>query len=178
MYFGYFSISLPANLLPLKKRFIFIYLWLCWVFVADFRELFSSCGEWELLSTWGARASHCSSFSCRRPRALGTQVSEVGGWQALSTGSVAVGTGLVSPQHVGSSWIRDLTMSPILAGGFFTTEPAGKPSFLVFDRAIILYKMGTMFHCWPNQLLLRMDSDVTLAFFTYNPARLLTPLSV
>ena len=32
-------------------------------------------------------------------------------------------TDLVAPQHVGSSQ----TMSPALAGGFFTTEPPGKP---------------------------------------------------
>ena len=68
-------------------------------------------------------------------------------------------------------------MSPALAGGFFTTEPAGKPSFRVFDSAMILYKMGTLFHCSPNQLLLRMDNDVTLVFFRYNTATLVTPLS-
>ena len=30
----------------------------------------------------------------------------------------------------GSSWPRDQTASPILAGGFFTTEPPGKPCLL------------------------------------------------
>ena len=35
-------------------------------------------------------------------------------------------TGLVVPLHVGSSKIRDRTVSPALAGGFLTTEPPGK----------------------------------------------------
>ena len=34
---------------------------------------------------------------------------------------------LVASQHVGSSRIRDRTRAPVLAGGFFTTEPPGKP---------------------------------------------------
>ena len=33
------------------------------------------------------------------------------------------------PSSMGSSWPRDQTMSPALAGGFFTTEPPGKPYF-------------------------------------------------
>ena len=36
-------------------------------------------------------------------------------------------TGLVAPWHVGSSQIRDWTMSPVLAGRFFTAEPPRKP---------------------------------------------------
>ena len=35
--------------------------------------------------------------------------------------------GLVAPQHVGSSRLWMETMCPALAGGFFTTEPPGKP---------------------------------------------------
>ena len=31
----------------------------------------SSCGEWGLLSSYGAWASHCSGFSCCGGRALG-----------------------------------------------------------------------------------------------------------
>ena len=34
-------------------------------------QLFSSCGKWGLLSSCGARASHCGDFSCCRVRALG-----------------------------------------------------------------------------------------------------------
>ena len=46
---------------------LFTYLRLWWVFM---RGLFSSCSEWELLSSCGARASHCGGFSCGA-RALG-----------------------------------------------------------------------------------------------------------
>ena len=36
---------------------LFIYIWLCWVFVATSR-LFSASGEQEVLTSRGARASH------------------------------------------------------------------------------------------------------------------------
>ena len=72
-----------------KFIYLFIYFWLRWVFVA-------ACG---FLQLWragatlcrGARASHCSCFSCCRARALGTQASVV--WHA---GSVVVARGLSS----------------------------------------------------------------------------------
>ena len=41
-----------------------------------------------------------------------------------STGSVLVAYGLSCSEAGG---IRDQPVSPVLAGGFFTTEPAGKP---------------------------------------------------
>ena len=44
-----------------KKRNLFIYFWLCWVFVASW--LFFSFGEWDY-SRYGPWASHCSDFSC------------------------------------------------------------------------------------------------------------------
>ena len=40
-------------------------------------ELFSSCSEWGLLSSYVAWASHCSGFSCYRTRALGQVASAV-----------------------------------------------------------------------------------------------------
>ena len=46
-----------------------------------------------------------------------------------SPGSVVGLTGLVAPQYLGSSWIREETVTPAWAGGFFTTEPPGKPEF-------------------------------------------------
>ena len=45
--------------------------------------------------------------------------------------------GLVAPRPVGSFWIKP--MSPVLAGGFFTTEPPGKPE-LVFFLPLIAYE--------------------------------------
>ena len=40
-------------------------------------QAFSSCGEWGLLSSWGAQASRCSGFSCCRAQVLGTLASAV-----------------------------------------------------------------------------------------------------
>ena len=74
----------------------FLYLWLCWVFVAH--RLFSGCGKPGLLSCFGAWASHCLNFS--RCRAQAEQL-----WCA----------GLVASQHVGSSRTRDRTRVACIA---------------------------------------------------------------
>ena len=50
--------------------------WLCWVFVAA-SGLFSSCGEWRLLSSCSVRGSHYGGFSCCRAQALGAPASVV-----------------------------------------------------------------------------------------------------
>ena len=49
--------------------------------------------------------------------------------------------GLVAPSQVGSSWTKDWTYVPALAGGFPNTGPPGKSKtvFLVLDLLIILY---------------------------------------
>ena len=39
---------------------------------------------------------------------------------------------LVAPQYSGSSQSRDQTVSLALTGGFFTTEPPGKPWLMLF----------------------------------------------
>ena len=95
-------------------KFLFIYFWLCWIFVA-----LSGSIEWRLLSNCGAWASHCSGFSCCRAQAPGhTGFSSCGTWaQSLrlwgsrTTGSTVslYFTGLVAPWHVGSSWTWDQT---------------------------------------------------------------------
>ena len=53
---------------------LFIYFWLCWVFVGA-HGLFSSCSKWGLLSSCGVRASHCRGSSCCGARALGAPAS-------------------------------------------------------------------------------------------------------
>ena len=52
---------------------------------------FSSCGKWRLLSSYGALASHCSSFS------------PLGAWAVGSVGFRSCCAQLVALQHVGSS---------------------------------------------------------------------------
>ena len=100
--FSRFSLSFYIYIY--RHTIYLFYFWLCWVW------FFSSCGEWRLFSSWSAWGySLCRGFSC-----CGAQAQYL--WR----------TGLVAPQHVGSSWTRDRTMSRTLAGGFFTTEPPGK----------------------------------------------------
>ena len=48
---------------------LFIYFWLCWVFVAT--KAFSSCGEWGLLLLWGAdSAAVAHRLSCSAARGV------------------------------------------------------------------------------------------------------------
>ena len=62
--------------------YLFIYFWLCWVFVARL-SLVAATGATLLCSAW---ASHCSGFSCGRESALG------------HSGSVVVARGLSCPE--------------------------------------------------------------------------------
>ena len=59
------ALALDVPIFPYIYNFIYLFLAVlglhCW--------LFSSCGEWGLLSS-GVRASHCSGFSCYRAPAL------------------------------------------------------------------------------------------------------------
>ena len=58
-------LSGPLNECPSVFGFfnLFIYFWLCWVFVAA-HGLFSSCGQQGLHSSCSVQASHCCGFSC------------------------------------------------------------------------------------------------------------------
>ena len=61
---------------------------------------FSSCGERGATIHCGAQASHCYSFSCCRPQALGAWAQQL--WL----------TGLIAPPHMEYSWTRDRTPVP------------------------------------------------------------------
>ena len=71
---------------------------------------FSSCGEWGLISSCSALASHCGGFSCCRAQALGHRdfsscsiwAQELWHW------------GVVMVQHVGSSCTEDQTHVPCI----------------------------------------------------------------
>ena len=90
--------------------------------------LLFSCGEWGLLSGCDVQTSHCSVFSCFRTQALvGAGFSSCGS-RALEHRLNSCGR----KAHL-LHGIWDLPrsgielVSPALAGGFFTTEPQGKP---------------------------------------------------
>ena len=63
------------------KFYLFIYFWLCWVFIA-------ACGLSPVAAS--VRASHCSGFSCCRAQALGARASVVVARGLSSCGSWAL----------------------------------------------------------------------------------------
>ena len=78
------------------------------------RGLFCSCGKCGRLSSCNVQTSDCSGFPWCGARALGTRL------QCLWC------TGVVAPWRVESSQSGIELVSPVLAGGLFTTEPPGK----------------------------------------------------
>ena len=78
-----------------------------------FTWTFSNCGKQKLLSSCGARTSHCSGFSCCRAQALGhTGFSGCGAWAQLRlmdsrAPAQQLCMGLVGSHHVESSQTRD-----------------------------------------------------------------------
>ena len=103
---------------------LFIYLWLCWVFIAAWGLSLVAVSGATLHC--GAQASRCGGFSCCGARALGMRAS------------VVVHVGLVAAQHVGSSWTRARTRVPCIGRQIFnhcTTREAQKV-FLKFNSVI------------------------------------------
>ena len=74
-------------------KFLFIFLFLAALGLCCCPRAFSSCGAGAPLCC-GARASHCSGFSCCRAQALGMQASVVAARGLQSAGSVVVAHGL------------------------------------------------------------------------------------
>ena len=112
--------------------FIIIYFWLCWVFVAA--QEFSSCEEWDLLSSCGVEASHCGGFSCSRGQALGDRAWVVATHRLSSCGSQArehrVSSWSAGAQLLCGRWglarLEIEPVSPALAGRFVSSVPPGK----------------------------------------------------
>ena len=105
---------------------LFIYLWLCWVFVAaHVLSLVAASGGysstwcmdfslWCLLLLWSTGSRHTGFSSSCGSRALEHRLSSCGTWAQLLHGMWDLpGPGLEP-------------VSPALAGGFLTTVPPGK----------------------------------------------------
>ena len=101
-------------------------------------RLFSSCGEQELLCSCGAQASHRGGFSwlgpwapgpaciggCSSP-ALERRLNSRGAWALLLCSMWDLPRLELEP------------MSPALTGGFFITEPPGKPQLVFLIMKLI-----------------------------------------
>ena len=110
------------KLMHLKNNFM--YLWLCWGFVA----------AWAFLQLWQAGAPlELELSAAHKVQRVQASVVTAHGLRGCSSRLQNMAqqlqqTGLVAQRHGGSSWIRDRKpLSPALAGRFFNTEPAGKP---------------------------------------------------
>ena len=99
---------------------LFIYLWLCWVFVSV-RGLSLVVASGATLHH-GTRASHYRGLSCWEHRLQTRRLSNCGSWAQLLRGM----WDLPRPGHE--------PMSPALAGRFSTTAPPGKPPIFRFLR--------------------------------------------
>ena len=109
--------------------YLFIYLFIYFSCAESLllHGLFSSFGEWGLLSSWGVQASHCSDFSCCRAQSPGySGFNSCGSWALEHRfNSCGIQTWLFH-----SMWEPPKTgikpVSSALAGKFSTTEPPGK----------------------------------------------------
>ena len=124
-----------------------------------------SCVELGLLSSCHAWASYCDSFSCFRARALRCM-----GFRSCSTHGLS-GCGSLALEHRLSSWgpgalllqgTWDIprpgieSVSPALAGGFFPTEPPGKPWYCLVSKLCLsdscdYNPSGSSVHGFPRQ---------------------------
>ena len=80
--------------------------------------------------------------------AAASLTAERGLWDTWASVAAPRGLpGLVAPRHVGSSQIEP--MSPALAGGFFATEPPGKPPtwILIQEEEESNSKEGSLKYC-------------------------------
>ena len=90
---------------------------------------FSGCGKWGLLSSCGARASHCRGFSRCRARALGVQTSVVSAHKFRSF-SAQTCVCLSCPSESGTFLGQE--ESPVLEGGFFNHWTTWEVLFCLF----------------------------------------------
>ena len=65
--------------------------------------------------------------------------------------------GLGAPQHVGSSWTRDRTCVPALAGEFLTTAPPGKSNGITLFSFIT--KEARVYQCFFNSIFSYLNSS-------------------
>ena len=105
---------------------------------------FSSCNVW---------ASHYGGFSCCRAQALGTRASVVAVRELSSCGSQTLEHWLSCSGACSSSQTRELQVSPVFQGRFFTNGPPGKLfDFLLLSFKSSFYILNIIFYqiCFAN----------------------------
>ena len=102
-------------------KYLFIYLWLCWVFV-------SVLGLSPVVASGGHSSSRCAGLSPSRPLLLRSTGSRRASSVIVAHGAQPL-RGMWDPPRPGLE-----PVSPALAGRFSTTAPPGKPSITVFKR--------------------------------------------
>ena len=85
----------------IKCMHLRLYLFLAVLGLHYCTRTFSSCSNWGLLFSCGARASHCSGFACLGAQVLDTRASVVVGHGLYSMGSIVVVHGLSCSWHCG-----------------------------------------------------------------------------
>ena len=109
------------SVFPFLKNYLFIYFWLCWVFV-------SVRGLPLVAASGGHSSSRCAGLSLSRPLLLQSTGSRRAGSVVVAHGPSSCGS---RAQLLRGMW--DLPrpglepVSPALAGRFSTTAPPGKP---------------------------------------------------
>ena len=95
----------------------------------------SSCREWGLLSTCGARASHCAGFSLQSTSSRLVDPMSCASW-ALECGlQLLWHTGLVVWQHMASSRTRDRAQVPCI-GKWILDNRATRKSYVLFSARL------------------------------------------
>ena len=121
------------NLSGQSWQFIFIFYIILFIGLLSLCRcgIFSTCGDWGLLSRYSAWSSQYCGFSCCGSRAW--LLHDM--WDLPRSG--------IEPMY------------PVLAGGFFITEPPGKPnSYLlsVQKSPCFFHSLPPLFSCWARYL--------------------------
>ena len=117
-------------LATLSIIYLLFYYWLHWIFAA---QTFSSGREYVLLSSCGARASHCCDLSCQRAQALHAWAQQL--WCS----------GLVAQQYMESSHTKDQTCVPCTGRWIFI--PCIIRKVLLMCVCVCVCVCGYMFLC-------------------------------
>ena len=118
------ALSVLTSVAHVLFLWLFIYLWLCWLFVAV-AWAFSSCSEQRLLSSFGARPSHCSDISSE------AMILGLMGFSSYSSEASC-------PKDL-SSWNRNRTHVPWIGRQILNHQTTREVLFLIFFESFLYW---------------------------------------